>query len=171
MLCQECHKSLATARYAEVVDGKVTDLNLCSACLNARQGNDIAGFELSAPVTPSRLSTTVIPDELARGAPRVCTSCGMLLMVGLATGEMGCGACYESFADALTRVLTDLHGSAVHLGKSPRCDDWRVELRASLQTKRALLRSAVHDESYEQAATLRDEIRRIESELATAESR
>jgi protein-arginine kinase activator protein McsA len=49
-------------------------------------------------------------------------------------------------------------------------DDARARLRADLQTKRALLRSVLRAENYEEAARLRDEIQSLETGLNMAES-
>jgi protein arginine kinase activator len=170
MLCQNCHKNLATARYAEVVDGKVTDLHLCPACLKARQEDTGAGFELSGPVKPARTAASLFPTDDEFALVRVCRSCGTRLLSILDSGKVECSQCFQSFAEALLPMLTDLHGATQHVGKSPLVDDRRTAIRANLKTKRSLLRNAVREESYEEAATLRDEIRELEAELTAAQS-
>jgi len=168
MLCQRCHKNTATVRYAEVVNGKVTDLHLCSDCLALHQEGTSSGFELSGPVGASRVAAA--RSEAARvRAPRVCRSCGTHLSASIEAGTMGCSECYAAFADALEPILLELHGGLGHVGKNPQIDDSRVVLRTDLQTKRSMLRNAVRDEHFEQAAQLRDEIRQIESRLGVAE--
>lgn len=169
MLCQKCHKNLATVRYAEVVDGKVTEQHLCGECLAGHQEEGKAGFELAGPVSSSRNVTATAGFETGRRAKRrPCRSCGIALTKVIESGECGCAVCYSSFAEDLESILTDLHGSSRHVGKSPRVDDDRARLTASLQTKRGLLRSALTTESYEDAAMLRDEIRQLESTLGGA---
>lgn len=170
MLCQNCHKNLATARYAEVVDGKVTDLHLCPACLKARQEDTSAGFELSGPVKPARSAASLYPKDDDSVLVRVCRTCGARLLNILDSGKVECSQCYSSFAEALQPMLTDLHGATRHVGKSPQIDDRRAALRAHLKTKRNLLRNAVREESYEEAAMLRDEIRGLEAELCSVHS-
>ncbi len=60
--------------------------------------------------------------------------------------------------------LTD--GNAI----ARRLDDARAQVRAELQSKRTLLKTALSTENYEEAAILRDEIRVLESGLSTAEA-
>lgn len=170
MLCQKCHKNSATVRYAEVVDGKVADLHLCADCLNKHQDQADKGFELSGPPAPPVAGGSRIvlePDPTSEY--QTCAVCETSLATVLKSGKVGCVDCYESFGPRLTTVLEGLHGSAVHRGKQPRVDDARERVRANLQTKRALLRSALNAENYEEAATLRDDIRTLESGLRTSE--
>lgn len=164
MLCQKCHKSLATVRYAEVIDGKVTDLNVCPDCLSRLQTGG-SGFELagSAP-TPKRLSSVREVQEASTPA-LVCRSCGTELQRVLRVNKLGCRLCYDTFSEAMEPVLRGLHGALRHRGKVPHVDDRREQVRAQLQTKRALLRSILKMERYEEAATLRDEIKVLESAL------
>jgi protein arginine kinase activator len=163
MLCQKCRKNLATARYAEVVDGKVTDLHLCAECLSKQQEAAGPGFQLSGPVAAAKTGASGGHSERPRTrVRRVCKSCGTQLAKVLDTGKVGCGKCYEAFAEEIEPMVSALHGSTEHQGKTPRVDDARARLRTDLQTKRTLLRSALETENYEDAAGLRDDIRQLE---------
>ncbi|MBI5095577.1 MAG: UvrB/UvrC motif-containing protein [Candidatus Hydrogenedentes bacterium] len=166
MLCQMCHKNLSTVRYAEVVSGKVTDVHLCADCLARYQQNESTGFGLAAGTIPSPMSSppsfdTVIPS-------RACPSCGTDMTEVLNRGRAGCSVCYESFGEQLDPVLRGLHFALVHRGKIPRQTDSRARARADLQKKRALLRSSLKLENYEEAASLRDEIKTLEESLGLA---
>jgi len=164
MLCQKCHKSLATVRYAEVVDGKVTDLNVCPECL-ARLQSAPSGFELAgAAPTPKRLAAIREAQEPVTPA-LVCRTCGLEVQRALRTNRVGCNSCYATFAEPIEAVLRGLHGALRHRGKVPRVDDRREQVRTQLQTKRALLRSILKMENYEEAAVLRDEIKALEEAL------
>lgn len=165
MLCNKCHKNLATVRYAEVVDGQVTDINLCARCLAAHQEQTEDGFGLATGVpapgwgTGSSLESEIMDAEIS------CASCGMRVSSVLVTGKVGCMVCYREFADRLEPLLEGIHIGMRHHGKMPVMDDMRTRLRSDLQSKRALLRSAVGAENYEEAIELRDEIKRLEDEL------
>lgn len=169
MLCQKCHKNLASVRYAEVVDGKVTDLHLCQDCLAMRQESGEKGFEFSdpAPFTAEPKSPSWT-EGLATSES--CTACQADLRSILETGRVGCSVCYETFPAQLESLLEGLHISLIHRGKVPRMDDARAQVRAELQSKRTLLKTALSTENYEEAAILRDEIRVLESGLSTAEA-
>jgi protein arginine kinase activator len=165
MLCQKCHKRRATIRYAEVVDGRVTDQLWCKECL-AQQRNGTEGFELSEvpPTRPSKASIHRVVSKVVR-AQRSCPECETRLQAILDTRLVGCAACYDHFADELPALLEKLHESQTHRGKGPQTSDERAQLRSELQAKRALLRSLLRTENYEDAATLRDEIRTLEEGL------
>lgn len=170
MLCQKCHKNLATVRYAEVVDGAVSDQHLCFECMAAHQKNASLGFELSEPATAAAKPRGAVVARDAVRAQRACPTCGTRLGRVLESGLAGCPACYEAFAEDIDKALTNIHQAVAHTGRAPGVNDARSRARASLQAKRALLRSALRDEQYEQAASLRDDIRGLEAGLAASEA-
>lgn len=170
MLCQMCHKNLSTMRYAEVVNGKVSDVHLCAECLGKHQQDATTGFGLAAGSVPApslrnavALDTTVVPR-------RTCPSCGAELTEVLQKGRAGCTVCYDTFGDQLEKPLRDFHFALIHRGKVPRQTDSRARARADLQKRRALLRSSLKLENYEEAAVLRDEIKHLEESLGVVEA-
>jgi protein arginine kinase activator len=165
MLCQKCHKNTATVRYAEVVDGKVADLHLCADCLSDHQDQADRGFELSGLPSAAVMATRAIIERDPGADREMCRFCETSLATVLTTGKVGCIECYSSFGEKLAAILEGLHGSAKHRGKLPQVDDARERVRGDLQTKRSLLRSALNTENYEDAASLRDDIRTLESGL------
>lgn len=169
MLCQNCHKNLASVRYAEVVDGKVSDLHLCQDCLAARAGSASTGFEFSTP-SPFLGKRKDPPARESGEGRQTCTACVMSLQEIMDTGKVGCSVCYESFPAELEALLEGIHIALIHRGKAPRIDDARVRVRSDLQSKRALLKTALSMENYEEAASLRDEIRALEIGLGASEA-
>ena len=163
MLCEKCNKNRATVRYSEVINGKVSILSLCQECMDAQQKSDATGFRLAAPSPMRRI--VVPPGVGASAKKKTCPSCGVALHEVSASCVVGCGKCYEAFAGELDVLLPELHGAARHQGKALHIDDARERVRAELQTKRALLRSALKVENYEEAAALRDIIRSLQEEL------
>lgn len=169
MLCQKCHKNLASVRYAEVVDGKVSDLHLCQDCLKAQQEDEQTGFELSEPSPfANRLKSSALAQ--AATSTETCKSCSTSLSVIIETGKVGCAACYESFPAQIESVMEGIHIALTHRGKIPKLDDSRAQARSELQSKRALLKTALSLENYEDAAALRDEIRSLETGLGVSVS-
>jgi len=168
MLCQKCHKNLATVRYAEVVDGKVADIHLCPDCLSRQQDRSASGFELSGSIPAAKSSPRPQLLRPRPRAPRTCKSCMTKLLTVLDSGKVGCAHCYAHFSADIEPMLVALHGSAQHKGKTSRVGDVRARLRSDLQTKRSLLRSALETENYEEAASLRDGIRQLETVLGAS---
>jgi len=170
MLCQKCHKRPGTIRYAEVVDGRVSDQFWCTECL-ARQRAGSDGFEISevSPTRPSRDSIYKVVSRVVR-SQRACPVCDTQLRKIAETHRAGCPACYETFKEELAELLAKQQGATVHKGKAAHLTDARTQLRSDLRAKRALLRSVLKAENYEEAATLRDEIRSLETGLYMSES-
>lgn len=165
MLCQKCHKRRGTIRYAEVVDGRVTDQLWCKECL-AQQRSAGEGFELSEvpPTRPNKASIHRVVSNVVR-AQRSCPECETRLQSVLESRQVGCAACYDHFGDELPALFEKLQEYQTHRGKGPQQSDERALIRKDLQAKRALLRSMLRAENYEEAATLRDEIRTLEEGL------
>lgn len=172
MLCQNCHKNLASVRYAEVVDGKVSDLHLCQECLAQRQAGTEAGFQFAKPAQFSRdkgrPTTDITPEPLE--ARKSCVACNTTLKQIVDTGRVGCSSCYETFPAQLESLLEGIHIALAHRGKIPRMSNARARVRTELQSKRSLLKTALNMENYEEAAALRDEIKVLETGLTASES-
>lgn len=169
MLCQNCHKKKATVRYAEVVDGTVSDQHLCQECLDLRQNASDSGFEFASPepyrsqrdAERASLSDTVADLES-------CKVCNTRLRTVLEEAKVGCPNCYESFSKELEGMIEGMHVGVIHRGKTPNHDDVRAQTRQELRAKRALLKTALRTESYEDAAALRDQIKNLELGLDTS---
>ena len=79
---------------------------------------------------------------------------------------MGCAKCYETFYTRLLPVVERIHGSSRHRGKTPDGNLPQVsqsERRGMLLAKKQKLREAIEAENFEDAVTLRDEIRMLEA--------
>lgn len=168
MNCQNCHKNSASIRYAEVVDGEVIDQHLCRECLDKKQDNQQTGFEFSKPSPFVRREKGSSPQTTSHYKAMVCRSCNTNLQSIVDTGEVGCTQCYETFSTQIDTLLEGIHEALDHTGKIPRQDNLRAKARADLQTKRALLKTSLNAERYEEAAILRDEIKQLETGLNTA---
>ena len=167
MLCQKCHKNLATMRYAEVVSGKVSELQLCPDCMTRLQDEAASGFELSG-VAAAKSKQKPAADTPAepKVLNRVCRTCGADLKEAIQLNRVGCSACYEALGDSLEQVLRGFHVGQRHRGKEPHVSDSRKIARSELHSLRALLRSSLKSENYEEAAKLRDRIRTLETSMS-----
>ena len=171
MLCQKCHKNLASVRYAEVVDGQVNNLHLCQDCLDRQQDDAEVGFELGSPTPFAGVRANVAASiSRAMASVETCDACETSLQTIMDTGRVGCSTCYETFPAQLEALLEGMHVAVNHRGKNPRTDDTRARIRADLQNKRALLKTALNLENYEEAAGLRDDIRALETGLGASEA-
>tara|TARA_R110001592_G_scaffold54844_8_gene168104 strand:+ start:1137 stop:1658 length:522 start_codon:yes stop_codon:yes gene_type:complete len=170
MLCQKCHKRSGTIRYAEVVDGRVTDQFWCTECLAQQRSGDV-GFEISE-ISPTRPNRDAIHSVVSRvvQSQQTCPACDTPLQRIVESNRVGCTTCYETFEKPLSELVNRLQNNTIHTGKAAHLTDARTQLRSDLRSKRSLLRSVLKAENYEEAAMLRDEIRSLESGLYISES-
>lgn len=171
MICQKCHKNLATIRYAEVVNGRVSDRMICPSCYKAMEQGETSGFEIAGQApTPRRMRPSAATvDQMA--VQKSCRACGKDLEEVLESRMAGCSVCYDSFGEEIAPVLQETHYGTLHRGKAPHVDTDREALRNELRNKRALLRSALNTENYEEAAQLRDVIRDLEENLSASSAK
>ena len=77
-------------------------------------------------------------------------------------GRLGCADCYVSFKRSLGGLLKRIHGSSLHLGKSPVRITKTASGKSELAELKRNLERAIENEAYEEAAALRDQIRRLQ---------
>lgn len=161
MKCQSCGKKEATVRYYENINGEKQELHLCSDCA---QNLGFTSFSnIFSPMFASLQGYNLMEEE-------VCKVCGYSFDDYLKTGFFGCPNCYDSFSDRLDDLFIKLHGKSRHIPiqnkiktkkltkKEKEVDDYDFELK-KLKSK---LEKLVKEEKYEEAAVVRDKIRKIE---------
>ena len=163
MVCELCKQSQATVHLTEIVNDQMTELHLCEACANQKGAQVESHFGLSDLLSGlADFSKTQEPEEVST---KVCPSCGMSYEDFRKVGRLGCADCYPTFKRSLGSLLKRIHGSPIHLGKSPvrLIKSAKVGKAEVLELKRKLER-AIEDEAFEEAARLRDQIRRMEQQ-------
>ncbi|HOV33022.1 MAG TPA: UvrB/UvrC motif-containing protein [Candidatus Hydrogenedens sp.] len=167
MLCQRCHKRVATIRYAEVIDGHVTEMSLCPECLLEVQSNP-KGFNLSSDERQI-IGQKEIKESNVKKAKALCSVCGTQLSYIQEKNKLGCFTCYKSFGPEIESILEVIQGGSSHIGKKLNYpnDEERVQTQLLLDAKKALIRQVIKAEDYESAAKLRDEILDLEKLLAS----
>ena len=78
-------------------------------------------------------------------------------------GRLGCPHDYEAFREDLVPLLESVHGEPKHAGKIPRHRPSPKRAHNDLASLRKKLQTAVDAEKYEEAADLRDRIKRLET--------
>jgi protein arginine kinase activator len=159
MNCQTC-SSPATVHLTDIINGQKKELHLCQAC--AEQQQFIKHKELNLPAILQTLighHVGQLTDELAR---LTCPACGIKYMEFRAEGRLGCPHDYAVFEAGLRPLLQRIHRSERHVGKVPRQRN-SAETQAEFVKLYSQLRTAVDGEAYEEAARLRDLIRKKEA--------
>ncbi|MFL6560242.1 MAG: UvrB/UvrC motif-containing protein, partial [Bacillus sp. (in: firmicutes)] len=98
-----------------------------------------------------------------------CDSCSMTFPQFLKVGRFGCSHCYEAFKEQLIPVLRRLHsGNWTHNGKIPKRIGGGIHLRKQIEELKSNLKDSIQNEEFEKAAEIRDEIRKLEKNLAAS---
>jgi protein arginine kinase activator len=99
--------------------------------------------------------------EVKNEDTRECSHCRLLFSEFRTKGLLGCSACYEEFQPDIDAMLLTMHGTAVHKGKRSAAHADGAFADADVNSLSAKLADAIQREEYEQAALLRDKIRRL----------
>ena len=75
--------------------------------------------------------------------------------------------CYVTFGEGLNTLLKAMHKGTKHVGKLPQRAHREIQLGDRMRTLTENLEKAVAEENYETAASLRDQIKQLESELSS----
>ena len=169
MVCELCKQSQATVHLTEIVNDQMTELHLCESCANQKGTQVESHFGLADLLSElADFSKTQEPEEVAGKA---CPSCGMSYEDFRKVGRLGCAQCYQTFKRSLGSLLKRIHGSPMHLGKSPARLIKPAKAKSELAELKRKLGSAIEKEEFEEAARLRDKIRRMEQQEHHAKHR
>ena len=150
MKCQACPKA-ATIQITDIhSEDTFEEFHFCDECAQKYLYD-------SAPKKKAAPASTDVPA----GPDKQCDQCGTKFVDFRNSGRLGCPHDYQAFLAELLPLLESIHGATQHAGKTPRRPSQKV--RAQELTKlRKDLQKAVVAEAYEEAAQLRDRIRRLE---------
>lgn len=160
MLCQICGKNTATTHIKTVINGKVTEQNLCGYCAAKKGYSNFNGGSITGLLS-SMLGNTIKSDTAAY--EKSCQCCGTSFANIAETGKVGCAECYKVFDEELYVYLKRIHGSVKHNGKTPGSKDLVVAKTTDrISELKIKLAGLVAEEKYEEAAVVRDQIKKLE---------
>jgi protein arginine kinase activator len=155
MKCQKCTKA-ATLHITEVVgEEQFEELHLCEDCAQ-KYLYEPQKASKGGGAMPSEES-----EEISALNQRECPFCGIKFVEFRNSGRLGCPHDYQEFREELTTLLENIHGETRHCGKTPRRMPQNKQSQ-ELHQLRKQLQQAVTKEAYEEAARLRDQIRKLE---------
>ncbi|MFH1219833.1 MAG: UvrB/UvrC motif-containing protein [Candidatus Eisenbacteria bacterium] len=158
MLCDNCGKEIAKVHYKEIKDDKTVEFNLCEKC----------AVEKGLHVSPKKQAFSIsnilagMAEEVGSSTAR-CQGCGLSYAEFRETGRLGCSECYGAFKEQLKPLLRRIHGSNVHIGKSPQSSEGMIEKIREIEDLKVALRVAIEKEDFENAAEIRDRIKSLET--------
>jgi protein arginine kinase activator len=158
--CQLCSKP-AILHQMVIVNNEKKEMHLCQACAEAQ--SLITKQDLNIPnILQALMGQHLDPqmDELSRIS---CPLCGIRYMEFRAEGRLGCPHDYTIFKSGLDGLLQRIHRAKRHVGKSPRRGPIDFSRFVEIALLRRQLQSAVAAEAYEEAARIRDLLRKKEA--------
>ena len=139
-------------------------VNLCEGCSKEKGVQDPTSFALA-----DLLLGIGAAEEIEKGAPaKKCSVCGFSQADFKKTGRLGCSECYGTFAEGLGSLLKAMHKGTEHVGKLPDRAQRTMALNQQMRALNENLQKAVADENYESAASLRDQIKQLETDLSNS---
>jgi len=98
------------------------------------------------------------------GEVKACPVCKTTFAEFKKTGLLGCDRCYDEFKDIIESTLSQIQPSTVHKGKLSGAAGEKIQRRNELDEMKENLKRAILDERYEEAAVLRDKIKKLEQQ-------
>ncbi len=188
MLCDNCGKREANVRYSENINGRKKELNLCEEC-SKKLG--ITKMDFSMPIDFSSFFGEFMEDFttpefmplLSEIKTLKCDNCGYTFEDIANTGKLGCGNCYDVFEEKLDPIIRRIQGANHHVGRIGKIIDSKIDKKISNQSSgkeensnkleeskkeneleklQEKLKEAIKEERYEEAAKIRDEIKKLQ---------
>jgi len=176
MKCQNCGENEANVKYTQIINGVKKELHLCQRCseelgignfnMNFDMPMDLSSFFADFLGEPD---TGFFPDTSMREELK-CNECGKTFEDFANTGRFGCGNCYNVFSDKIDTILKNIHNGDRHVGRKGIPSATHIEKMNQVAPNNKIeklkmdLKNAIKEERYEDAAKIRDEIKKREEE-------
>ena len=181
MLCENCGKREANVRYSENINGRKKELHLCEEC-SKKLG--IENMDFNMPIDFSSFFGGLLEDfgtndfmPLFNEVKQLkCDNCGYTFEDIVNTGKLGCENCYSVFENRLDPIIKKIQGSNKHVGRTGKIIDSKISEKINNKDSKTEnnkdvskveklqndLKKAIKEEKYEEAAKIRDEIKKLE---------
>ena len=176
MLCQNCGKNEVSFHYTQIVNGVKKEIALCDEC-KSKLG--LVSLDFNMPIDFSSFLGEFFEDEDMLQAfnpieKLKCNNCGLTFDNFVKDGKFGCSNCYSVFEEKIDSILKNLHGSSIHTGRKGKLITGGNNLKEENEKEiikpednitklKRDLKQAIKEEKYEEAAKIRDEIKKIEN--------
>lgn len=155
MLCEKCGVNNATTHIRTIINGVVHEKHLCSHCAATESKHETKDNNL-AQILGNMFGNA---SQNSQSAVTRCGCCGSTYEDIAESGRCGCPECYTTFYNQFLPQLKRIHGSTDYTGKKIN-----VTEKKTLESIRELdvtLKKLIDEEKYEQAAIVRDEIKKL----------
>lgn len=155
-----CEKE-ATIHLTEILNDQMQEIHLCESCSKDHQG-DLQSFLSIAPKDVVMELDALLGVSAENKKILQCSSCGMTSKQFSEEGRLGCPACYQAFEKILLPLLKRFHRGNHHVGKKPKKISKKDRAVYDLRMLQEKLRQSIDDEAFEEAAKIRDKIKKLE---------
>jgi protein arginine kinase activator len=178
MLCENCGENEANVKYTQIINGVKKQMLLCDKCSKEL---GISHMDFNMPINLSSFLGEIFGDNENVSLPGfvdknslTCDECGMTYDEFINTGKFGCANCYDAFSSKIDSILKNLQGANTHIGRKTRVtknvlnkeevikSEKEDTKKSKLDTLKDDLKKAIAEERYEDAANIRDEIKKLE---------
>jgi len=176
MKCDICNNNEATICLIKIQGNDVERVNICRGC--ARELSLLSGVELYNDSTAALYKLLQMDNAVNNpsGKSKIfknldtrknlkCSCCGIDLKTIKRTGRVGCSNCYSEFKNILFPVIKSIQGSLENKGKIPVNTSKKTRLEKSIRDLKSRLQNEITIENFEEAAKIRDRIRRLEKNI------
>ena len=184
MKCENCGNNEANVKYTQIINGDKKQMFLCEEC---SQKLGIGNLNFNMPIDFSSFLGDFFDDmtgasfipSLTSTNPLKCTKCGLDFDKFLQSGRFECSNCYDEFENMIDPILKSMYGSNRHIGRlgnviegnnisnddkiSKNLKENKTKEENQIDKLKSDLKQAIKDERYEDAARLRDEIKKLET--------
>ena len=151
MLCDDCKSRPASIFFKEVNPGKIVELHLCEQCAHKR------GLLMAKKLSPIEILQKMLKEKSAKDEKIICKNCCLSLAEFKRIGRFGCSKCLSEFGPQINHLIKQIHQNDRHIGRSPvQCNKNGFEVFKL----RAELKKALEKEEYEDAARIRDQLKK-----------
>lgn len=167
----QCKNGVPTVHALDVEGGKVVKVQFVCEAMAEQLGilqPKAASLQLSAEILENLLGglkgTEPEPQAAtarARPTETACPACSLTLGAFKMRGRLGCPRCYEVFRPHVVALLERVHDATSHRGRFPGQTVRKAPDPVNLTELRRQLEAAIASEKYEEAARLRDRLRRV----------
>lgn len=191
MLCDNCGKREANVKYSENINGKTRELNLCEEC-SKKLGITEIDFNMHIDFSSffgqfmEDFDTPEFMPLFNEVKALKCKNCGYTFDDIVNTGKLGCEDCYDVFEDKLDPIIKKIQGANRHVGRIGKLLNESNQNKDSIKNEsikkqdklnegskanfkemeieklQKELKDAIKEERYEDAAKIRDEIKKLQ---------
>ncbi len=171
MICEHCKQRHATVTVTQLQNSNKIERHYCEVCASKFHPMQLDLQE--EPVSIHQLMSDWLglplkakhQETQKRKKTMDCPVCGMSYRQFLKVGKFGCASCYDAFREQLPPMLQRLQADVKHTGKTTVDGQQQVRYQQQIEKLREQLLQAIEEERFEDAATLRDEVKTIEKKL------